>query len=1078
MSSHSATIKVFSRFNRTVSLVFLVVVVVALTLATTRYFRELSIFKTQAEFAMKRYATSLNNKLDHSVKALTGLVEFADYCLKHPDNSIKMFPDLAQDGKEFYLKYPQRDVISRRTQLSGNITGIGVIKHFDLLMQQELAMANKLTPAFITAKHTNPEVTWFYYLSKNHFVNLYPWVSRNSWRYTDKLIERDYFVEIQKKQQSNDFYWSPPFQDSAGKGLTSSLAAGVTQLGNFSGALILDINLNELDKSLPEITEPDQGFLLLDKNQHVLLFKALNAIGINSSTDWHEALPIDLESLSTQELKDFTNEQREGNWFIQKQTLPINGWILIKYQPYHQFITPLSGEFLFWFFLIFSGLFGFISLIYWLTKKTFIKPATEFIQHIENCAQGDSGKIKPTADWLHWFHVVEDIFSQNRSLMQQLKDKNADLDKRVKEKTTDLVKTSEQHQRDYALLRSVMNAMQELIIFSDPKGNLIGCNLALEKFLSKKEHTILGSSACDLLPTPMCQSLNILSQQSYQDSTQKAYQQLVKTPTQTFELFSRRFLNEYGQLLGTINIFRDVTAAYAIQADLEQAKNQAVQANQAKGQFLANMSHEIRTPLNAIQGMMYLLEKTQLNRTQQQYLSNAETASKSLLYLIDELLDLAKIEAGKMPLFKTEVDLNQAIDKALKLNISKAHNKSLPVYVDIGANVPEIINTDEVRFVQVLTNLLGNAIKFTDDGEVKLTVDVINHNNLPQLRCCVIDTGIGIAKEKQTNLFKAFTQADESMTRKYGGSGLGLSICLQIVTLLGGKFELESDEGQGSKFSFVLPLGHEITTHEAEKLSISITSIGNNLPESLHQKLIKSGWHYQTFSQLLELESIDIATNEVLLIDAKHLQKHLLVADNIVSKFSLICLCLPMLTEISETLQQQLEQLEVPWVVIEKPFYRIMIDQIIIATSTDYTDGVEGKVAEPEQDKLAQETILLVEDNLVNQMVAQELLQSMNAKVIIASNGQQAIELLEKNVVDLVLMDIQMPVMDGLTATRKIRENSQYQQLPIIAMTAHAREEDQLQSIAAGMNLHIAKPVTYEQLLISIKGLLEKQTKT
>lgn len=1075
MVSNSAPIKVFRRFNRTVSLVFLVVVLIALLLSAMRYFRELSTFKTQAELNMAQQGFNLNNKLNHSVKALTGLVEFANYCLKHPKNSIKLLPDLAQDGKEFYLKHPQRDVINQRTQLSGNITGIGDIKHFDELMQQELAMANVLTPAFITAKHTNPEVTWFYYLSKKHFVNLYPWVSRNSWRYTDKLIERDYFVEIQKKRESNEFYWSPPYQDSAGKGLTSSLAAGVTQFGDFAGALILDINLNELGKSLPEIKEPNQGYLLLDNNYHVLLVKTKNAIDMNDNTDWHEVLPSDLEYLSTQQVNDFSQQQKVGNWFIQKQVLPVNDWILIKYQPYNQFIAPLSGEFLFWFIILFSGLLGFIILIYWLTKRTFIKPATEFIQHIENCAQGDSGKIKPTQDWLHWFHVVEDIFSQNRSLMQQLKDKNADLDKRVKEKTADLVKTSEQHQRDYALLRSVMNAMQELIIFSDPKGKLIGCNLALEKFLGKKERHVLGKSACDLLPNSMCQSLNILSQQSYQDSAQKAYQQVVKTPQQTFELFSRRFMNDSGQLLGTINIFRDVTSAYAIQADLEKAKNQAEQANQAKGQFLANMSHEIRTPLNAIQGMMYLLEKTRLNRTQQQYLSNAETASKSLLYLIDELLDLAKIEAGKMPLFKAEVDLNQAIDKALKLNIGKAHNKNLPVSVDIGASVPEIIYTDEVRLVQVLTNLLSNAIKFTDDGEVKLTVEVLNYNNQSQLRCCVIDTGIGIAKDKQANLFKAFTQADESMTRKYGGSGLGLSICLQIVTLLGGKFDLESDEGQGSRFSFLLPLSQSVTLPKSDKTPITISSIGNHLPESLYNQLSSLGWHYQTFTQLAELESINISENDVLLINAEYFE-HYLSSDNnnLVKKFSLICLCLPMLTEINEALQQQLEQINVPWIVIEKPFYRIMIDQIIFAVATDHSLDIEENLIEIEQDKLAQATVLLVEDNLVNQMVAQELLQSMNAKVIIANNGQQALELLVNNTIDIVLMDIQMPVMDGLTATRKIRAMSQYKELPIIAMTAHAREEDQQQSLAAGMNLHIAKPVTYEQLLISIKGLLSK----
>lgn len=1096
---HKASIKVFSRFNRTVFTVFLLVIIMALVLATMRYYRELDTFEQQANHSMKQRANAIDLKLKHSVQAITGLLEFANYFLKNPEHTVKLLPNLVQNKERFYLKQPPRDVIKQRKQLTGNITGIGDITQFDDLLQQELAMANALNPAFITAQHTNPEVLWFYYVSKKRFVNLFPWVSRKIWQYRDQLITRSYFTQIQKNMSKDNLFWSPPYSDSAGKGLIASLAVGVTQQNNFSGVLVLDIDLSKLAENLPEIKDAEQGYILLDKNHHVLVNKSNKKIKITNKSDWHDVAPQVFATVSNQQLNHFVTSQKVGDWFIQKQVLATNQWVLIKYQPYHQFISPLAGEFLFWFLMLLFGLVAFIVLIYWLTKNTFIKPATEFIQHIENCAQGDSGKIKPTADWLHWFHVVEDIFSQNRSLMQQLKDKNADLDRRVKEKTFDLQQTSEQHQRDYALLRSVMNAMQELIIFSDGDGKLIGCNLALEKFVNKKQQDILNKSACQLLPKTLCNALISQSQQAYAAATPKVYQQVVKMSEHTYELFSRKFFNEAGEALGTINIFRDVTQAYAIQAALEQAKNQAEHANKIKGQFLANMSHEIRTPINAVQGMMYLLAKTRLSRVQKQYLSNAETASVTLLYLIDELLDLAKIEAGKMPIVKSKVLIDDVIDKALKLNIAKANSKNLPISISIALDVPQYIYTDEVRLVQVLTNLINNAVKFTAQGKVKVIVDKVVVVDQDHLRCTVIDTGIGIAKDKQDGLFNAFTQADESMTRKYGGSGLGLSICRQIINLLTGELTLESKLGEGSSFSFNVPLlNNEITLQLVDKNAdgnknenvLSLISISDLLPVSLINQLETIAWQYRHYQQLNELTDLAVDEHDVLLITPEDIKNQNELFEKIVSKFTFVALCLPMLSEIDETLSNRLDALSITWGIIEKPYYRALINNIVelvnsevvrvddhntsIANSISSVDNSEKIVTVLPENNLSGVNILLVEDNLVNQMVATELLNSMQATTTVANNGEEALKLLSEQPFDIALMDIQMPVMDGLTATREIRKQAIYKDLPIIAMTAHAREEDRQQSIAAGMNLHIAKPVTYDKLLASIKSLLIK----
>ena len=1029
---------------------------------------------------MEQQANRLNIQLTHSVQAIKGMLEFANYDLNHSYASLKSMPDLVQEGDLYYLKDLPRKLLSQRTQLSGAITGIGQISKFSPAMKKELAMANALTPAFVTAKQTNPEVTWFYYISKNRFVNIFPWVSREVWRYSDHLINRKYFTDVQHKMTKGELYWSSPFSDSAGTGLTASLATGVSKAKIFTGALVIDINLTKLTQLLPAVNNINQGFILLNQDQHILLNKSVNKTVISPNSSWSDIAPMGLKQLSQQQLQKLKHNQTIDHWFIQKQILPINHWVLIKYQTYPTFIAPLLSGFLFWVIVIFSGLVIFIILIYWLTKKTFIRPTTEFIQHIENCAQGDPGKIKSTPDWQHWFNVVEDIFSQNRSLMQQLKDKNIDLDKRVKEKTRDLVITIEQHQRDYALLRSVMNAMPEMIIFSDGEGKLIGCNLALENFIQKSELDILGKQACLLLPKLMGEKLDESSKQAYQDHTQLAVQQILKTEHHTFELVSRRFFNDANDLLGTINIFRDVTKSHAIQNALKQAKNQAENANKAKGQFLANMSHEIRTPLNAIQGMMYLLQKTPLNRAQQQYLSNAESASKSLLYLIDELLDLAKIEAGKMPLITTEVVIDQIIDKALKLNIGKAHDKKLPLHVYIDADVPETITSDEVRLVQVLTNLLNNAIKFTHQGEVKLHLSVITSHNKNYLNVSVTDSGIGIPKSKQAHLFNAFTQADESMTRKYGGSGLGLSICRQIINLLGGNLQLESEAGQGSKFSFYLPITAISSTTVFEKIPpLHLITFGRNkLSSSLIVKQYHKVCSHQHYEQLNQIESFNSNENNVLLITQRQLIQELDLFKKVAQNFDLVALCIPMLSELNDPSIQQLEQLEVPWSIIEKPYYRVIIKQI--AQSIRLNQKIIKDKSKPaltttnNEDILAPSKILLVEDNLVNQLVAQELLKSMGQVVIIANNGQEAIDLLLKNDIDLILMDIQMPVMDGLTATKKIRAIPRFKNLPIIAMTAHAREEDYQKSFMADMNSHIAKPVTYELLLHNLKIALQK----
>ena len=1120
--------KVFKRYNYAVALVFIIIIILAVTLGVLRYQSELDSYKKQSLIALSDQGNELNSILEHSVQTIKGMQKFANYSLTYPDELSVKAPKLLQDGPLFYLDTPRHRVSSINRKLSGNITGLGNVDLFEQDKINEIAMANALTPAFISANMTLPAATWFYYISFNKFVNIYPWINRKNWHYTDKMLNNSYMEKVAGAAvDGTEHFWSPPYIDSAGSGLNTSLSIGVVNGDKIAGAIVININLASLEKTLPDLSSSKHGIVLLNNENRVLAYKHQNKSTLSAQTSWQDVLPEALGKYSASELSSFSNSHEIEGWLLQKHHLAINNWTLIKYQPYDDFTAPVRSRFMLVYLLFISGLVAFLTLVYLLTRSTFIKPATDFMNHIEYCAQGDPGKIKPTADWLHWFKVVENIFGQNRSLLQQLKEKNKDLDLRVIEKTKALIDSLQHHQRDSALLRSVMNAMPELIIFNDNKNQLIGCNKAFEAYVKQTETVMLGTEVAGLMPVSLGNALIELSNQSLHfsdikvhgdddyslssESTASSYQCVVETNSHTYEVVSRQFFNDSEISLGTINIFRDVTEQYEIQSALKSAKNQAEYANQAKNQFLANMSHEIRTPINAIQGMMSLLEQTHLNSHQLHYLVNAQNASTSLLHLIEELLDLSKIEAGKMFISKHAANLDVIVNKALKLNLGMMISSDIALIVDIAPDVPQMVMTDEMRLVQVLTNLLNNAVKFTHRGKIKLSVELTakSQNNV-LIRFTVKDDGIGIAQDKQQHLFDAFSQADESMTREYGGSGLGLSICQQIVNLLGGEITLNSELGMGSEFSFVLPCSLpkvdalENNLDKGFLTEVLICNLQCELSANLIHSIEALQWSYLQVNSLTDIETLVNQQQVILLVDGgtisiedfESIERLLLTSEH---SIALLAICQEAVSSIPSKISERLNQLAFPYILLDKPLYRFSITEMhraLTATVSDKnilvdntplknnlmvnanTSAKEPLVAKRD---LSDINVLLVEDNLVNQLVAKELLLNMKANVFIAENGKTALGLLAEHQnsggreIDIVLMDIQMPIMDGLTATRTIRKQSLYATLPIIAMTAHARAEDKESSFAAGMNLHIAKPINSDILFSSITSLLSPE---
>ena len=1097
--------QLFQRYNKSVIMVFTSIMLLTFIITLYSYYLARDAHRNDKLTEMSRYSTQLNNKLTSTVETLTGIRDLAEYYLRFPAELTSKAPSLRQEGKYFYQNKNRQNLTTNNRIMSGNITGVGRIDAFNQSFVHELIMANALTPAFVTAQESIKEANWLYYISVQRFVNLYPWVPRSIWQYSDQSLTNGLMLKIKGSKLKDEKFWSQPYVDSAGKGLNAALGMGVYLDNEIKGAVVIDINTAGFYNYLPNISDKDHGYIIVDKHSHVLLHKNIANLTLNANTAFSDAAPLQLNQFSYQTLLNLPPSAEIGDWVVQREKLPVNNWILLEYHRKNSFYAVINQRFISILVGVFFGLLSLLVVVYYVTHRSFIAPSKKFISHIEYCSAGDPGKIQPSDEWRHWFKIVEDLFGDNRSLMQRLKDQNNELDLRVKEKTQALLYKSEQHQRDYALLRSVMDAIPDYILFNDQQGLLIGCNKAVEQLVSQKEADILGGKINDFIATDIGEVVAQRIVENQRGNSSTTYHQTVSTEQNTYEIYQAPFYGELNESLGSIILIRDVTQQFEINQALQRAKNQAEEANQIKSQFLANMSHEIRTPINAIQGMFFLLQQSSLNKIQEQYLGNAETASNTLLYLVNELLDSAKVESGNMYVHKEQIELESIVSQALNLNIAALVGKDLSLNVAIDSQVPLYIHTDTMRLVQVLSNLLNNAIKFTERGKVELTVSLscaanhLNKANNIEILFKVKDSGIGIEKSKQVDLFEAFKQVDESMTRVYGGTGLGLSICQHIAQLLGGEITIESALDQGAEFTLALPLDIPLElpdnkaddSHYSERFlskftaQLSTTAVFNsavNIPDKLRENFTDIALPIIDISSFTALATVTDKTSKILFVDSSEYPQGFTEIElaMIKQEVTVLALCQPRTSIIATQLLEQLNRYRINYLLLEMPLYRDVIAKLanelkrVPASVTLINDNVTTETLEVAavrteiMPSLSGLKILLVEDNLVNQLVAIKLLESMQAHVVVAQNGQEALEKLPLENFDIILMDIQMPVMDGLTATEHIRAQQQYNKLPIIAMTAHAREEDKQQCIAAGMNLHIAKPISLNVLRDSI----------
>jgi PAS domain S-box-containing protein len=585
------------------------------------------------------------------------------------------------------------------------------------------------------------------------------------------------------------------------------------------------------------------------------------------------------------------------------------------------------------------------------------------------------------------------------------------------------------------------------------------------------------------------------------DSTNNAYEKLWETVTagkewqgelqacrkENQDYWARMLVapvqEDNGDLSSVVVMQEDITVQKHYERSLHEAMKVAKAANAAKSEFLANMSHEIRTPLNAVIGLAQLCIQTCLNPQQRDYLDKIASSAQSLLGIINDILDFSKIEANKLELEKTNFSLDSVFNNVSTMLSIQALEKNIELLFEIPPSLPEQLVGDPLRLGQILTNLTNNAVKFTERGEVVIAIEELERaTDITRLRFTVRDTGIGIPAEQLSQLFQSFTQVDSSTTRKYGGTGLGLVISKRFVEMMGGEIRVQSTVHQGTSFSFELslrmassyPVSRQMIAN-CRKLRALIVDDNRTSCLILEQQL-----------QALELQTEAVHSGEealrrvgrgafdLVLIDWRlgggmdGIRTAKLIGSELELKK------LPKILLVTaygrDDLWPQAQQAGVGGMLIkpiQKPALYAALNNLLQPNAElDGTDFFQSnKMAEPDLSKIHGSRILLVEDNELNQQLATELLRQRNFVVDVALNGQEVLNVLRRQSYDLILMDVQMPVMDGYEATRFLRRLPQFKELPIIAMTANALHTDREQALEVGMNDHIPKPIELQLLL-------------
>ncbi|MEI6985696.1 MAG: response regulator [Rhodospirillaceae bacterium] len=650
---------------------------------------------------------------------------------------------------------------------------------------------------------------------------------------------------------------------------------------------------------------------------------------------------------------------------------------------------------------------------------------------------------------------------------------------------SDRIQSEQAQQASEERYRSLVDSQSDMVLRLDAQGHF--------SFVNKATAAMFGQPSETLLGMPWQNFILTADQPNVEAAILNAHQRpdkFVVVEARTLTVQGERWVSWEGKILAVGEIQasgRDITERKAIEAALEQSREQAETANRSKSEFLANMSHEIRTPMNAIIGLSQLILQTDLSVSHRNYSEKILIAARALLNILNDILDFSKVEAGRLELESRDMNIDTLTVDLATIVSANAREKNIEVLFSVASDVPRWVVGDATRLQQVLINLIGNAIKFTDVGEVVLSISRrMCEINGVVLEFSVTDTGIGIPPEQLIRLFQPFTQGDSTTTRRFGGTGLGLVISSRMVKMMGGVISVVSEPGKGSTFSFTATFGisnrqdqqsgHTISLPDG--LSVLVVDDNPTARAILQETAGAIGWKGMTVGSGTEAVRLfeqagDTPPAEVILMDWQMPDMDGLEAcRNIREK------CIhsppPMVIMVSaygrDIMMRRSRELGIaPDAYLEKPVTAsTLLDTVVNVYAARMGTAVpqSASVKLPSPHNLSGVRVLVIEDNAINQQVARDTLANMGASVEVANNGHEALVWLDRADFrfDAILMDIQMPGIDGYETTRRIRRNTRGKTVPIIAITANAMAADREKCLAAGMSDYIAKPFDIRQV--------------
>ena len=636
--------------------------------------------------------------------------------------------------------------------------------------------------------------------------------------------------------------------------------------------------------------------------------------------------------------------------------------------------------------------------------------------------------------------------------------------------------------RQRSAMSMLVNAIPDPIFHKDHEGRYLACNEAYAALVGRTQEQIKGLACEDLFPADIALAMRTRDGAVLRTLKRVGAENWLTYPDgrqALVETMVSPILGEDGQTTGLLGVSRDITDRKKAEDAVHRAKEAAEEATQMKSDFLANMSHEIRTPMNAIIGLSHLALKTDLTPRQRDYITKVYRSGQHLLGIINDILDFSKVEAGKLIIEHTDFEIDKVLNNVADLIMEKCSAKGVELVFDIAPDVPQMLIGDSLRVGQILINYANNAVKFTEAGEISISARVMEVTlEDVLLRFSVRDTGQGLTEEQISRLFQSFSQADSSTTRKYGGTGLGLAISRSLAELMGGKAGVESVFGKGSDFWFTVRLG---ISQQPKRVLVPKPDLRGRralvVDDNDHARsVLRDMLEGMTFnvndvsSGAAAVKIVASASAQNQPFDIIYLDWRMPGIDGMEAARQILALGLtppPILVLVSaygrEEMVKEAEAMGIVNMMVKPLSPSMLFDTTMEAMGrTDAENRISRPAVPDSLDQLIPvrgARILLAEDNEINQQIACELLQDAGLVVEVAENGLIALEMMKRSAYDLVLMDMQMPVMDGLSATAALRCMPEFNALPIVAMTANARIEDRLACIASGMNDFLSKPI-------------------